>query len=102
MGEGNKWDPDRLDCVNPIPQQCGGLGVYERGNVDLVNGVATVLTPLADVPGACDIHLTIQNINSGTPGFLYIENRVVGVSFEIRSFGGVLDNSTVAWLLIVP
>lgn len=70
----------------------------KRGTAVLVAG--TVVVPETQVTANSQIQLTCQT-PAGTPGFLYVSARAVGVSFTVTS-SNVADTSTIAFLLIEP
>jgi hypothetical protein len=80
-----------------------GLAVKEGGDAKmgaavLVDGVAVVANKT--VMATSRIFLT-SNADGGTPGFLRVSTRVVGVSFTITSSSNT-DTSTVAWMVVEP
>lgn len=71
------------------------------GVATLVNGTVTVSCALATA--GCKVIAT-HNTVSGTQGFLSAPDASIvnGVSFDINSSAGVLDDSTVNWMIIQP
>lgn len=76
-----------------------GGNAATRGAVNLVNGIATVLS--AAVTPDSRILLTYQNVSGGGPSIVWINSRVPGVSFDIFS-GSATDSSLIAWLILTP
>lgn len=73
--------------------------IKARGTTTLSAGSKTVST--ANVTSGDLIFLTYGAV-SGTPGVLNYENISDGVSFDITSSMGVLDDSDVVWMVISP
>lgn len=82
-----------------------GKGLKIKEGADARMGVATLIAGTAVVSNAnitanTRIFLT-SNADAGTPGFLRVSTRTIGVSFTINS-SNAADTSTVAYLLIEP
>jgi len=96
------------DGTNYTPVHGAGLHLYDgstmrqvtpyTGSATLVAGTVTV--SLATVTANSRIQLTSQ-VDGGTPGFLRVSARSVGVSFTITSSNGA-DTSTVAYSVMEP
>jgi hypothetical protein len=99
FADGSDWNPDT------------GVGLYEYSGTDwkkvgpALSGVTTLVTgtktvALASVTANTRIFLTSQ-VDGGTPGWLRVSARSVGVSFTITS-SSATDTSTVAYMVIEP
>lgn len=73
--------------------------IRARGSTTLSGGSKTVST--ANVTSGDLIFLSYGAI-SGVPGSLNYENVVDGVSFDITSSSGAIDDSDVAWMVVSP
>ena len=83
---------------------CDGLQVSEaangkQGTVTLVAGTATVAN--TSITANSRIFLTGQDDNGGTPGFLRVSGRTVGIDFTITS-SSATDTSIVAFEIFEP
>lgn len=99
FGEGDLW----FDATNGFRQYFGAgnrpLGFKRVGSVPLVAGSATV--SIGGLVTANSLILVTSQQDGGTPGWLRVSSRVVGVSFTIQS-SSPTDTSTVGWVIIEP
>lgn len=98
-GEGDLW----FDATNGFRQYFGAgnrpLGFKRVGSVPLVAGSATV--SIGGLVTANSLILVTSQQDGGTPGWLRVSSRVVGVSFTIQS-SSPTDTSTAGWVIIEP